>query len=283
MTYTEVVARAAAKLVARGLASVDAEADAAVLARHILNWDLGHWLGHQRDAAAASFATALDATIDRRATHEPVAYITGEREFYGRPFIVSPAVLIPRPETELVIEEALGTLAERHPDTGTICDLGTGSGCLAITLALELPNARVIATDISKLALDVARLNAMALGAGDQVQFREGAFFAGATDTYDLIVSNPPYVSDRDRATLMSDVVDFEPATALFSGDDGLDCIRELLRLAPARLKSAGTLIFEFGFGQADGVRALVAASPLTLVDLKGDLQGIPRVAIATL
>ncbi|TAK12715.1 MAG: peptide chain release factor N(5)-glutamine methyltransferase [Acidobacteria bacterium] len=283
MTYADVVARAAAALVASGLDRADAEADAAVLARHLLNWDFGHWLLHERDTAGASFTSALDAAIQRRATREPVAYIIGEREFYGRPFIVSPAVLIPRPETELIIETSLGTVAPGHPYSGTICDLGTGSGCLAVTLALELPDFRIVATDISAAALDVARRNALALGAGERIAFHEGTFFAGSTERFDLIVSNPPYVAASDRATLQRDVVDFEPATALFSGDDGLDCIRELVRLAPDHLKPGGALIFEFGFGQADAIPAILAASRLTLADIKPDLQAIPRVAIAAL
>jgi release factor glutamine methyltransferase len=281
MTYSEAVARAAAKLAAHGFAVVDAEADAAVLARHVLGCDLAQWLSHMRDEADADFISDLDAAIDRRATREPVAYITEQREFYGRPFIVDGRVLIPRPETELIVDAVLGTVAHRDSYSGTICDVGTGSGCLAITLALELPKARVSATDISHDALFLALVNSVTLNTS-VIRFGEGPFFADVTGTFDFIVSNPPYVSNRDRDTLMPDVVDFEPAEALFSGDDGLDCIRELVRLAPERLNPGGKLIFEFGFGQADGIRALFDSSDLELVDIKNDLQGIPRVAIAT-
>jgi len=281
MTYSEAVARAAAKLVAHGFAIVDAEADAAVLARHILNCDLADWLSHMRDEADAGFIAGLETAIDRRATREPVAYITEQREFYGRTFIVDGRVLIPRPETELIVDSVLGTVEHRNSYSGTICDIGTGSGCLAITLALELPKARVSATDISPDAVFLATVNAVSLGTS-VIRFGDGAFFADVAGTFDFIVSNPPYVANRDRDTLMPDVVDFEPAEALFSGDDGLDCIRELVRLAPERLNPGGRLIFEFGFGQADGVRALVDNSDLKLVEIKNDLQGIPRVAIAT-
>jgi release factor glutamine methyltransferase len=283
MTYSEAVARAAAKLVTGGFEAVDAEADAAVLARHILKWDLAQWLGHMRDGAELSFVADLDLAIRRRAAREPVAYITGHREFYGRSFLVSPAVLIPRPETELIVELALV-----HGCTGAqvhgckIADIGTGSGCLATTLALEVPDSRVVATDISRPALEVAQLNATLLGADKRVEFREGAFFAGSPTVFDVIVSNPPYVAERERATLQTDVVDFEPPTALFAGTDGLACIRELVRLAPEHLRHGGRLIFEFGFGQAGAVDALIRSSRLIFVAIHKDLQGIPRIAVAT-
>jgi release factor glutamine methyltransferase len=283
MNFSEAVARSAAKLVASGFERVDAEADAAVLARHILKWDHAHWLGHMRDEADPSFSDALDKLIARRAAREPVAYITGEREFYGRAFHVNSAVLIPRPETELVVELALSTLAPQRLVAPKICDVGTGSGCLAVTLALELPHAQVVATDISHPAIGVARLNAALLGAGERVEFRDGPFFAGSTTEFDLIVSNPPYVADTDRPTMQRDVVDFEPPTALFSGPNGLACIRELVRLAPEHLRPGGTLMFEFGFGQADEVRKLIRSSRLIFGGLHNDLQGIPRVAVATL
>lgn len=280
MTYSEAAARAAATLAAAGFAMVDAEADAAVLARHVLHCDLGHWLLHMRDRAEPPFIAALERAVRRRAGREPIAYITGEREFYGRSFRVNSAVLIPRPETELIVDEALRT--PRSASAIAIADVGTGSGCLGITLALELPNAHVEATDISRSALGVAQLNATLLGAGTSVEFREGAFFAGSPTVFDVIVSNPPYVAETDRATLQSDVVDFEPPTALFSGADGLACIRELVRLAPEHLRPGGRLIFEFGFGQADAVDTLIRSSRLIFVAIHKDLQGIPRVAVAT-
>lgn len=283
MIYSEAVARAAARLVSSGFDRVDAEADAAVLARHILHWDLGNWLLHMRDQAEPAFVASLDRLTGRRTAREPVAYITGEREFYGRSFRVNSAVLIPRPETELIVETALDAVKQRHSYSGTVCDVGTGSGCLAITLALELPNARVEATDISRPALGVAEMNATLLGADRRVQFRDGAFFADSPTVFDVIVSNPPYVSETDRPTLQTDVVDFEPPTALFAGADGLACIRELVRLAPEHLQHSGRLIFEFGFGQAGAVEKLIRSSRLIFVAIHKDLQGIPRVAVATL
>jgi release factor glutamine methyltransferase len=270
------VARAAATLEAAGVPADEARQDAALLARHVLNWDLGTWLTRLRDDAPEDFSEPFARVIARRARREPVAYITGEREFFGRSFRVSPAVLIPRQETELIVEEALAA------GGATVVDIGTGSGALAISLALELPDARVVATDISPAALIVARDNADRLGATGRVEFRAGAFFAGADDPVDLIVSNPPYVAERDRLTLMPEVADFEPDTALFSGPDGLDTIRELFRLAPRRLTSGGTFIVEFGLGQAGAMRALVDEQPgLRLIRIREDLQRIPRVLVA--
>ena len=280
MNYSEAVARAAAKLTASGMAAVDAEADAAVLARHVLQWDLGQWLLHMRDDAEPAFVTGLDRVIRRRVAREPVAYITHEREFFGRSFRVNSAVLIPRPETELIIDEVLRM--PRQSGAIAIADVGTGSGCLAITLALEIANAHIVATDISRPALAVAEMNATLLGADKGVEFREGAFFAGSPTVFDVIVSNPPYVAETDRAALQADVVDFEPPTALFAGADGLACIRELVRLAPEHLRPGGRLIFEFGFGQAGAVGALIRSSRLIFVAIHNDLQGIPRVAVAT-
>lgn len=281
-SHAAAAARGAATLVASGMTAADAEADVRVLARHLLHWDLGQWLTHARDEADPAFVAALDRAVRRRAGREPIAYITGEREFYGRAFHVNSAVLIPRPETELIVEAALDTLKRDGVSAPHICDVGTGSGCLAISLALELPRARVVATDLSHPALDVARLNATMLGAHGRIEFRDGAFFAGSTTEFDLIVSNPPYVPDTDRPTLQRDVVDYEPPTALFSGADGLGCIRELVRLAPEHLRPGGTLIFEFGFGQADAVRALIRSSRLIFGAIHNDLQGIPRIAVAT-
>lgn len=281
VTIADSVTRAITTLTAAGIAATDARQDAAVLARHQLRWDLAHWLGHQRDDAPGGFEPAFMRLIARRAAHEPVAYITGEREFYGRSFAVSPAVLIPRPETELIVEEAVGIIAASGNRAPTIIDVGTGSGCLAITLACECPGARVIATDISPSALEVAMRNAVRLEAPQAIDFRQGAYFADVTDVADLIVSNPPYVPDGDRVWMAPEVADREPAIALFSGRNGLDCIIELIARAPQHLRSRGHLIIEFGHGQAEGVRQLVERSAqLTLIGIRPDLQSIPRVAV---
>jgi release factor glutamine methyltransferase len=275
--YAASVTRAAAALERAGFAAEDAARDARVLACHVAGWDLGEWLLRQRDPAPAAFEAALEAAIERRSHREPVAYITGTREFYGRDFAVSPAVLIPRPETELIVDLAL---AAPLPPGARVLDIGTGSGCLAITLALEWPAVEVLATDISTDALDMARANAARLAPARPIGFLPGAFFANAPGTFNLIVSNPPYVAERDRAALPPDVLDFEPASALFSGDDGLACVAAILRAAPSRLSPGGRLLMEIGYGQSDAVAALVAGLPaLTLRAVHRDLQGIPRVA----
>jgi len=273
------VTRAAATLEAAGLTATAARQDASVLARHVLGWNLEHWLGHQRDDAPGDFDAAFAPVIARRAAREPVAYILGEREFYWRAFMVSPAVLIPRPETELLIEAAIkASGAYRYPE---IVDVGTGSGCIAVTVAAELPHATVVATDISATALDIAAANAARHGVADRIQFRHGAFFAGLTGPVDIVLSNPPYVPNRDRATMAPEVEGHEPAQALFAGGDGLDCVRSLVALTPDMLRPGGSLIFEFGFGQAAHIKQLIACRPeLRLVEVLPDLQGIPRVAV---
>lgn len=279
VSITAHVVRAAAALESAGLTPADARQDAAVLARHLLRWDLAHWLGHQRDEAPGGFAVAFTQLIARRAAREPVAYITGEREFYGRTFSVSPAVLIPRPETELLVDAALKRAAVFPAPR--LVDVGTGSGCIAVTIAAELSRATVVATDISAAALEVAAANAARHGVADRIEFRHGAFFAGLDGPVDMVLSNPPYVPARDRAAMAPEVEGHEPNEALFSGGDGLDCVRSLIALAPDHLRRGGVLIFEFGYSQAAKVKQFIACQPaLQLQEIVPDLQGIPRVAV---
>jgi len=217
----------------------------------------------------------------RRMTHEPVAYITGVREFYGREFMVMRSVLIPRPETEGVVEAVrLGVLANPGAGQPVVLDIGTGSGCLAITLALEHRDLRVIASDVSPEALSMARENARRLEA-DRVEFVESALVPPGLPPLDLIVTNPPYVPEGDRESLSPDVRDFEPAQALFAGEDGLDVIRSLLPQARVALKPGGALVMEIGAGQAGIVTTLVAEAGLRLMTIRPDLQGIPRIVVA--
>jgi release factor glutamine methyltransferase len=214
-----------------------------------------------------------------------MAYLFGGQEFYGRMFEVTSGVLIPRPETEIIVEAAL----QRFPDDRSvlhIADIGTGSGCLAITLAKERPAARVLATDVSKATLLVARQNANRHDVEDRIVFALSDLLAGASlaasNLFDLIVSNPPYVPDADRATLQPEVRDHEPAEALFAGSDGLDVIRRMIPAAAGRLKTGGSLIFEIGVGQDTAVGELISAVPgLRMMDLRNDLQGIPRTVVA--
>ena len=273
---------AASRLERQGWLPEDARRDVSVIARQTLGWDQGDWILEQHSPLAAADVTRLDARIDRRATHEPVAYITGEREFFGRPFHVTPAVLIPRPETELLIEtagEILSTSLAGQP-VPHVVDVGTGSGCVAVTLALEHPRLRVSATDISGAALAIATGNVTRHGVSDRVVCLEMDLVGGLVDV-DLIVSNPPYVAERDRRHLAQDVERFEPGTALFGGPDGLDVIRRLLTSARRSLKPGGAIVFEIGSDQEDAVQALVAAGDLVWSGTRRDLAGHPRVVIA--
>ena len=278
---------AVAVLTEAGFGPEDARRDASVLARHVLGWTLTEWAARSRDASPSGFAEQLAALARRRAAREPVAYITGVREFYGREFRVSSAVLIPRPETEGLIEALLhGVLpprARNHEEHEgnerlTVVDVGSGSGCIAVTLKLECPWARVISTDVSAAALDVARANADRLGA--RVEFVETSLLPNGV-VADVIVSNPPYVPERHRASLSADVRDFEPSGALFAGPDGLDVIRHLVPAAKVALKPGGSLVMEIGDGQADAVADVVRMAGLVLDRIQPDLQGIPRIVVA--
>jgi len=215
--------------------------------------------------------------LARRAAGEPVAYLLGVREFYGRDFKVGPAVLIPRPETELIVD----LVRERVPANAVpaILDLGTGSGALAVTLALELPAAQVTAVDFSSAALAVARANAQALGA--RVRFVESDWFAAldAGERFEVIVSNPPYVADGDPHLAEGDVR-FEPASALASGPAGLDDIVRIVAAAPAFLTPGGWLLLEHGYDQAAAVRELLLAGGFVEVASARDLAGIERITL---
>ena len=278
-----VVDAAVQRLRAAGFTPGEARRDAVVIARGLRHWSMADWLVQSRAEAPPGFQAMFDALVARRAAHEPVAYLLGEKEFYGRPFRVTHDTLIPRPETEGLVEAALTWLRQRarqHHAAARVVDIGTGTGCVAITLALEAgaqPGLTVTATDTSIDALAVARDNAIRLGAPG-VDFRHGHLFAGSAPPFDLIVSNPPYVPGRDRDTLPPDVRLFEPPGALFSGEDGLDLIRELVPTARRGLAPGGALMLEIGVGQADDVRALLEAEGFSRVQHQKDLQGIPRI-----
>lgn len=272
---------ARARFSAAGIPAIEADLDAELLARHVLGWDRVTLVAHLPDPAPAGFAESYAALVERRAAREPLAYIRGIQEFWGRDFGVGPGVLIPRPETELIIEEALAWARARRGDGHTVrvLDIGAGSGCLAITLALELPGADVTATDTSGAALSVARANAERLGA--TVGFQLGAYLASSAGPFDLIVSNPPYVAAPAYAGLAPEVRDHEPVAALVAGAAGLDVIREVVRKAAPVLAPGGLLLIEIGYDQADAVTGIVSdTAGLRLLGIREDLQGIPRVAV---
>jgi len=267
-----------------GVEAVEAAIDADVLARHALGgWERGQLLAGLRDASPPGFAEGFEPLVRRREQREPTAYLTGHREFWNLDIEVGPGVLIPRPETELLVEEVLARVTSRAEDPHLrIADVGTGSGCLAVALARWLPGAHIAATDVSDAALRVARRNAGRHEVGDRVLVLQGDLLQSADGLFDVIVSNPPYVPAGDLASLQPEIREFEPAGALEGGLDGLDVIRRLVPEAATRLVPGGWLMFEFGFGQSEGVRAIMAGEPrLALVDLRADLAGIPRVAVA--
>jgi release factor glutamine methyltransferase len=265
-------ARIAATL---GLERREARLEARVLAAFAWNVAPAWLIAHDTDPPTDTQATQFEALVIRRLGGEPVAYLTGTREFYDRPFQVSSDVLIPRPDTELLVELAL---ARMPPDRAVdVLDLGTGSGCIAITLALERPLAQVTAVDRSASALAIARHNADILNAS--VEFLTSDWFSGlAGRRFDLIVSNPPYIAARDPHLARGDVR-FEPLTALASGDDGLDDLRLLTATARNHLKPGGALLLEHGYDQADSVQTLLRMNGFQHPRSWADLSGIQRVS----
>jgi len=264
-------------LVRAGLQPADAAIDADVLARHALGWDRAALLTHGREAAPPSFVNVFDALVARRAAREPVALIMGVREFWGLDFEVTRDVLIPRPETEFIVEEALEILNSfaRH-----IVDIGSGTGYFSLNLMQLGLLGRVVATDISPSALRVARRNAIRHGAIARVSFVRASFLSGIGRGIDLIVSNPPYVPDNAAPAMPMEVVGHEPHTALFGGHDGLSALREIIRDSAAHLTRNGRLILEFGYGQEGAVATLATETGWTVMKVREDLQGIPRVMV---
>ena len=260
---------------ALGLEKREARLESRVLATFAWNVSPAWLIAHDTDPLAATQIMTFASLLGRRLAGEPIAYLTGTREFYGRPFQVSPDVLIPRPETELLVELAL----ERIPPGQAleVLDLGTGSGCIAISLALERPHARITAVDRSAAALAIAQRNADILNA--RVDFLTSDWFETlAGRRFDLIVSNPPYIAVADPHLTCGDVR-FEPLSALAAGQDGLDDLRQLAVAACAHLKPGGGLLLEHGYDQADAVQTLLRMNGIHAPQSWGDLAGILRVS----
>ncbi len=273
-----------------------------LLLMHVLGRDRTWLYTHPEATLDAADAEKYFGLIARRAAGEPTQYLTGKQEFWGLEFEVTPAVLIPRPETEHVMEIALARLGPRgfkiHLNSGLpreklrIADVGTGSGCLAVALAYELPHTEIFATDISAAALEVARHNAARHNVGDRIHFLQANLLDGLTDepvsdgeksgSFDLIVSNPPYVAREEGTQLQREVRDHEPHTALFGGPTGVEMYARLIEVAGSLLRSGGILVLELGYNSAEHVRAILAEQKCwTNVTLTNDLAGIPRVAAA--
>jgi release factor glutamine methyltransferase len=255
---------------------VDA-ADAELLLAHVLRASRGWLFAHGDAALPAGAAERFTELVARRRSGEPVAYLTGRQGFWSLDLAVTPATLIPRPETELLVELALERLPAEVPLR--VADLGTGSGAIALAIARERPHARVVATDASEAALAVACGNAERNGVGN-VAFRSGDWFAPLRgERFDLIASNPPYIA-LDDPHLGEGDLRFEPATALSSGADGLDAIRTLVAGAPAHLAAGGWLLLEHGWTQGDAVRALLQQAGFGDVRTAQDLEGRDRVTL---
>ncbi len=254
-----------------------ARLDAESLLLHLIQCDRAFLIAHSGEMLNAEGAVRYYALIERRLAGEPIQYITGQTEFYGLPFSVDCSVLIPRPETEHLVEKAL-SLAGSFPQP-RIVDVGTGSGAIAVALAHKLPAASITAIDLSAQALAVAQANAQQNAVTNRIRFLQGDLLAPvATETFHIVVSNPPYVADSDRASLAVEVRDHEPELALFAGNDGLAVYRDLIPQAHAVLVPGGFIAVEVGCGQHSAVAELLAASGFTHIDFTSDLQGIQRV-----
>jgi release factor glutamine methyltransferase len=279
MNIREALAHGRQQLEASPELRADVARDAAALLLHALGVSRAELLANPDRALTPAQQSAFEAHIRRRLANEPIQYILGEQEFYGLTLRVTAAVLIPRPETEHLVEAVLAELDPSHPLR--ILDVGTGSGAIAIALATHLPHAHITAVDISAEAHEVAAANAATHGSSARIRFLQSDLLTALapTEAFDAIVSNPPYVPTTDRSTLHPQVRDHEPAAALFAGHDGLDLYRRLIPQARAALKPNGLLALEIGHGQRDAIAALLNGwDELHFVD---DLQQIPRVVLA--
>jgi release factor glutamine methyltransferase len=280
MTFRQALTTAIARFVADPHLRDQAARDAELLLLHALQVSRVTLLAHPDRELTPGEQAVYEDTITRRLRHEPIQYITGQQEFYGLLLNVTPAVLIPRPETEHLVEAVLKLLPTNRPLK--IADIGTGSGAIAIALAVHLPNAEIVALDISTEALAIAAANAREHDLADRIRFLQSDLLSALNDeaeAFDAVVSNPPYVAETDRATLHPQVRDHEPATALFAGETGLDIYRRLVSEAHNALKPNGLLALEIGYGQQQALIDLLAN--WREVSFIKDLQNVPRVVLA--
>ncbi len=247
-----------------------------------LGWDRVRIISHTEQPIAEDLGNHFKKLVARHASGEPLHYITGEREFYGLPFRVTPAVLIPRPETEILVEKAI-ELMQRHSSPARFVDVGAGSGCIAISIAKAVPSSTGWAVDISCEALEIARENAVRHGVADRIQFIRGDLLECflAELRFDFILSNPPYIALRECDNLPPDVRNFEPHLALFGGESGLEIYSRLIPGVPPHLVPGGYLLVESGAGQAEQIREIAESACLSVEMILNDLQGIPRCLVA--
>jgi release factor glutamine methyltransferase len=298
MTLREWLAQGEAQLVT-GSHPDRARLDAETLLLHLIGKNKAWLMAHADDDFAGCTAIRYAGLLERRRKGEPIQYITGEAEFYGLSFRVTPDVLIPRPETEFLVEKCLalasvsGAPSFRRPLSEgwesmnpalplSILDVGTGSGAIPVALAAHLPDTLLTATDISGPALAIARANAERNHVADRIRFLQGDLLAPvAEERFEIVVSNPPYVPAADRDSLSVEVREHEPALALFAGDDGLSIYRRLIPQAFGILVPGGFIALEIGYGQQSAIHTLLAGASFNDIQFTPDLQGIPRVVIA--
>ena len=275
MTIAEALRDAVQRLAAAGLK--EAQKDARLLLSFALGQPKEFLFAHPEYELSEAERSSFDDAVHRRENHEPVQYITGRTEFYGLEFTVSPAVLIPRPETEILVENAVNAL--RGKTAPRFCEIGVGSGCISVSLLRELPNAAAIAVDLSPDALELARRNAERHNVLDRIDLRlSNVFDSVAEDAFDAVVSNPPYISLDEVAELDSEVRDFEPRMALTDGADGLGVIQRIIEDSYHKLAAGGVLFMEIGHCQSESVRTLLSPEKWFDVRFFTDLQSIPRV-----
>lgn len=277
MTIGEALRQASDTLAAQS--STDAHLEAEILLMHVLGVDRARLYASLGQELSRGDAEALKQLVNRRASREPVAYITGHREFFGHDFHVAPGALIPRPESELLVEETLAFARDRFPrGDAIIADIGTGSGAIAVSLALRLPNAIVFATDISRRALEIARVNCVKHGVEDRVHLLEGDLLSPLAESVDIVVANLPYVTDAELGVLSDEIGMHEPSEAFAGGADGLDVVRRLLCGAGDGLRPHGVILLEIAPAQAGTAASLAgSAFPQAVVELKKDLGGQER------
>ncbi|CEN56653.1 peptide chain release factor N(5)-glutamine methyltransferase [Candidatus Methylopumilus turicensis] len=262
------------------LEPTEASFEANLLCQQVLNVNRAWLIGHETDALEANQQAGFEALVQRRLNGEPIAYILGSREFYGLPLKTTPATLIPRPDTETLVEAALAKIPQNV--SLNILDLGTGTGAVALAIASQLPQTKVIAVDASLEALKVAIENAQSLNLSNVHLIESNWFSALVSEKFDVIVSNPPYIAQDDEHLKLGDLR-FEPLSALASGVDGLDDIRKIIQDAPEYLNPNGWLMLEHGYDQADAVAALLKARGFSQIDHARDIAGTQRVTFGAI
>ncbi len=293
MVSTVATAIQSTRLALKGAGIDEAPLEAEVLVRHVAGIDRTALYAHPDRTFTDREAQQLDTLVARRCQREPLPYILGHWEFYGLDFLVNSAVLIPRPETETLIEEALSWAQSgeaKEPGAGStkeaerhlrIADVGTGSGCIAVSLAVNLPLATIVATDTSAEALGVAKQNAERHNVQSRIQFVEGDLLTDVEGAFDLIVSNPPYIPDEEVPSLQPEVAHYEPSSALRGGPDGLSIIRRLLEQASSRLSPKGAIIIEFNAPQSTVLLSEARSLwPDAVCRIVQDLAGLDRVLV---